>query len=247
MITRRRLAFGLAVAAVTTLMAACLWLYAAMTPSCTWFGHAYVASPPGRKRVALTFDDGPHPQVTPRILDILAQHGARATFFVLGERALQQPEIVQRIVREGHAIGNHSYDHRALAFISRDAIASDLAMAQQNIGVVSGRPATWFRPPYGLRDHRVLAAAESLGMQTALWSHSPRDWQDPSPVELRERMASAPDGAIVLLHDGDAGGAAGRPNTAEALPGILADLAARGLRPVTLDELLGSERDEAPR
>lgn len=220
--------------------------YAAWVPTCGWFGEVIVTAPAGSDpspRVALTFDDGPDPEVTPRILDALAAEQVHATFFVVGERAAKNPELVARVAAEGHSLGNHSFDHPPLIALSGERIDQQLDDTAHAIRAAIGRDVKWFRPPFGLRDPRVLSRARERGMQTVLWSCSPRDWQEPSAEEIRSRvLAEVKDGSIVLLHDGDARAHCGRPHTAQALPELLRELKSRGFRILSLDELLESGR-----
>lgn len=221
------------------LVVTALLAHAALAPSSTLFGAVLSHGPAGAGRVALTFDDGPDPVVTPLVLDALAAAGARATFFVLGERACRHPELLRRIHAEGHQVENHSFAHRPLPFSSRAAIHDDLRRTQEAV-VAAGlpRPAS-FRPPFGFRDPRVLAVARELDLETVTWSLSPRDWREPGAATIARRVLSAVgDGAVVLLHDGAGTGPGGRPQTAAALPALLAGLAGRGLSPVRLDELV---------
>lgn len=220
--------------------------YAAWSPTCRWFGEVIVEGPkanPSSPRVALTFDDGPDPEVTPMILDALAAERVHATFFVVGERVTKHPHLVARIVAEGHSLGNHSFDHPPLIALTGARIDQQLDDTAAAITAAIGHDVKWFRPPFGLRDPRVLSRARQRGMQTVLWSCSPRDWQEPPPEEIRSRvLAEVTDGAIVLLHDGDARAGCGRPHTAQALPELLRELKSRGFRIVSLDELLESGR-----
>ncbi len=203
------------------------------------FGSVVVRSESGRAEVALTFDDGPDLVVTPRILDALRAAGAHATFFLVGERAQQAPDLVRRIVSEGHQVGNHSMRHAWLPLHAKDTIDADLNDTQAILSSICGAPPTVFRPPYGCRDPRVLAAAERLSMTTILWSVTPLDWKEPPPDTIARRVLDdVKAGDIVLLHDGDAGESRGRPNTADALPAILSGLAEKKLTAVRLDALL---------
>ena len=216
--------------------------YAAFSTDSCLFGAVVARSPTAVNSVALTFDDGPDPTVTPRILDALAAAGAHATFFLVGERAEAAPDLVKRIAASGHQIGNHSARHSWLPLHSRATIESDLAQTQASLTRIAGIAPTVFRPPYGCRDPRVLECAEQLSLTTVLWSVTPRDWQEPPAATIAERvLADVRSGDVVLLHDGDAAEHRGRPNTADALPAILAGLRARGLTPVRVDELLASQ------
>ncbi len=225
--------------AACTLGAVMLLAHAAWTPSCSWFGAVDSHADTTRRAVALTFDDGPDPAVTPRVLDALKELGVHATFFVIGERARAHPELVRRIADEGHLIGNHSWNHAALPFRTRNSITADLTRTQDAIELACGVRPTWFRPPYGLRDPRVLDVARELGLRTTLWSSSPRDWQDPGVDTLIERTLSVIEpGDIVLLHDGSAERAGGHPDTAAALPRLVRELRERGYEAIRLDEIL---------
>lgn len=235
---RKRRALGIA---VVVLLTCASYGYAMWWPTATVF-HGTVSELPrseGSKRIALTFDDGPDRNVTPRILDALRDAGAHATFFFCGERATLAPDLVKRAHAEGHAVGNHSWRHDALVFASNPTIAEDLDRTNAALRAAIGDPAVsieLFRPPFGLRDWRVLRESSSRGMTSVLWNTSPRDWQEPDPATIVERVLSqASDGAIVLLHDGDARKGTGRPHTADALPRILAELSRRGFQCVALD------------
>lgn len=155
--------------------------------------------------IALTFDDGPHPGTTPRILDTLAAHKARATFFVVGERAAQHPELVQRMVCEGHAIGVHGLRHRTMVLQSRKEIERDLGEALSRIEDAAGetlpRPIL-LRPPYGFKTKALAQTAERLGFVIVAWSLDPRDYDPSDPKTLTTKVvAKLVPGEIVLLHE----------------------------------------------
>jgi peptidoglycan-N-acetylglucosamine deacetylase len=234
-----KVARRLAIAGTTLLVALTLVANAAWNPACGWFGAVDCHGVTTSRRVALTFDDGPDPATTPRILDHLRDLGVHATFFVLGERADCHPELVRRMVTEGHLVANHSWNHAALPFHSADFIRADLARTQDAIERACGVRPSIFRPPYGLRDPRVLAEARKCGLRTVLWSCSPRDWQDPGADAVVERTLSAVEpGDIVLLHDGSAERAGGHPGTAEALARLVRGLRDRGYEALRVDEIL---------
>jgi peptidoglycan/xylan/chitin deacetylase (PgdA/CDA1 family) len=179
------------------------------------------------KAVALTFDDGPHPDTTPRLLDRLAEGGATATFFVVGERASAYPRLVRRIVEEGHALGVHGLRHRTMVLQSAREIERDLTEARRRIEDAAGAPLTarLLRPPYGFKTWALARTADHLGWSLVGWSLDPRDYDPASAEELAARTASClVPGAIVLLHE--------RPDsdtTPGALPGILQACRERGL------------------
>lgn len=199
-------------------------------------------------RVALTFDDGPSPHTTPRTLDLLEELGMRATFFVLGGLAEAHPELVEDILRRGHGIGSHGYDHEHHLLRSPGWIKQDVARSVEVLEGLGCRP-RWYRPTYGQLTARTILEARRHRMEVVLWSAWGREWaeSDPSAVMARIGRHLVP-GAIVLLHDTDvmcpAGTAARTHATIELLAETLRD---RGLSAVSLDEVvLGSAVGSAP-
>ncbi|MEA3400206.1 MAG: polysaccharide deacetylase family protein [Armatimonadota bacterium] len=189
-----------------------------------------------RPRIALTFDDGPSADYTPQILDILAEHGGRATFFVLGALVSSHKQLLQRMEDEGHEIGIHTWWHAKLTALSDGAIAADLARCQSALDGVLQRPVRWVRPPYGEVDDRVRSAIAAAGYRVAMWSVDPRDWQRPGSTAVANRILNcARDGAVVVLHDG--GG--NRAGTVKAMHTVVPALRERGFEMVTLSELMG--------
>lgn len=182
----------------------------------------------GEPVVYLTFDDGPHPVWTPRVLDALARHGAAATFFVLGQNAAVYPGLVARLVDAGHDVGNHTFDHASLDRVDREAFIAEVRDTDRAILAAAGEragPIACLRPPYGAVDERTRALAAELGKTIALWSVDPQDWRRPGAEQIASHLlANARPGAILLLHDG--GG--NREQTVAALETVLAELSARG-------------------
>lgn len=174
--------------------------------------------------VYLTIDDGPHPVYTPQILDILARHNARATFFVVGRLVERYPAVFERIVAEGHTVGNHTWRHEDLTTLSRDSFDETVARTQE----ILGEHATpCLRPPYGSRDAFTREWAAAHGLALALWTVDTFDWRNPGAATIANRIvAGATDGAIVSLHDG--GG--DRSQTVEALDDALGRLSDTGIR-----------------
>lgn len=194
------------------------------------------------ERVCLTFDDGPDPEWTPAILDILKDRSVKATFFIVGSRAERYPEIVRRIVAEGHEIGNHSFTHPNLATVPITRIKLELNATQRLIESLTGYSTTLFRPPYAADANPAdpselipIAVAQDLGYMTVLESIDPKDWQEQGVASLVDRVkAQRSAGHIILLHDG--GG--DRSTTVAALPDIIDFLEERGDRIVTIAGLL---------
>ena len=153
--------------------------------------------------VHLTFDDGPNATYTPQVLDLLAAYGAQATFFVVGERVADHPDIAARIVDEGHAIGNHTWSHARLTEVPEPTFASEILDTQAIVEETTGTAPTCLRPPFGARDEAVNQGAADLGLEMAMWDIDPRDWERPGTDTIVERvLAEIEPGAVVLLHDG---------------------------------------------
>jgi peptidoglycan/xylan/chitin deacetylase (PgdA/CDA1 family) len=182
--------------------------YAALWPGSRIFGKALIApSRPGE--LALTFDDGPNPAWTPRLLEILAGHDVRATFFLLGIRAQAEPELVLRIAGAGHLIGNHSWSHPKLALSAASRIEEELARTNRILEEITSAPVQYFRPPYGARRPAVLRIARELGLVPVLWNAMTSDWSEPSADTIVKRLARRIDrlerrgrAANIVLHDG---------------------------------------------
>lgn len=191
---------------------------------------------PGAQSVALTFDDGPHPLFTPKVLDALAERDAVATFFVLGRNAVDHPDLVRALVDAGHAVGSHSMTHPVAGATGYRALRRDFRAGKAALEDILGTPVPLFRPPYGHMDLRTAAIARESGVTTWMWSTDPEDYLvDADPEGITERSELA-DGAVVLLHDAiaDNDAAADRSATTAAL-GLLLDKAARlGLKTVAL-------------
>lgn len=182
--------------------------------------------------VALTFDDGPDAQSTPRFLEVLARHDVRATFFLLGEMCLQHPGTARRLVDEGHEVAVHSFDHRNHLRHSPRATYEQLARTADVVENQTGVRPRWFRPPYGALTTADLVAARQLELQTVLWTAWGQDWQrtcTPASV-VAEVERGTLDGGTVLLHDSDCTSEPGSWRaTLGALPELLARCRAQGL------------------
>ena len=176
----------------------------------------------------LTFDDGPHPVYTPQVLDVLARHGAMATFFVIGRQAEAYPRLVDRIVAEGHTVANHTWNHESLAGLPKEAFDSTVGSTQSFLG---SRGTPCLRPPSGTIDAFTQDWAAEHGLRLTLWTVDPGDWRRPSAEAIADHIVErARAGAVVLLHDG--GG--DRSQTVEGLDMALERLAGSGLAYKTL-------------
>jgi len=188
-----------------------------------------VRGPTAGQAVALTFDDGPHPGHTPRLLDALAAADIPATFFVIGREAERYPALVERIVHEGHAIGHHSWTHGEPAVTSAATLLAEVARCRALLAGLLGREVNRFRPPKGALTAAKLAGLWRAGQQVVLWSADPRDYAlaDAAPLRAWATDTAPRGGEIVLLHDN-------HPHAAAALPAMAA-WRASGCRFVTLD------------
>jgi len=182
--------------------------YAALWPGSQLFGDALIA-PKWPGELALTFDDGPNPAWTPRLLEVLASHNLRATFFMLGRYAEAGPGLVRQIVAAGHLIGNHSWSHPNLALASAVRVREELTRTSQTLEQIAGAPVRFFRPPFGARRPVVFRIARELGLTPVLWNAMTSDWSEPSADRIVERLTRRIDrleregrAATIVLHDG---------------------------------------------
>ncbi len=184
---------------------------------------------------ALTFDDGPHAQGTPAVLELLAGAGVQATFFLVGEQIERNPSLAGEIVSAGHIVGVHCHRHRNLLRLAPAQVRADIGRATAAIEDATGTAPMLYRPPYGVLNASALRLANARGWRTLLWSHWGRDWErSATPESIARRVtAGAGEGSVLLLHDADDYSAPGSwRRTLAALPQVLATLADRGLRAV---------------
>ncbi len=190
--------------------------------------------------IAMTFDDGPHPQNTPRLLDILRARNVKATFYVIGRSVDLYPQIVRRTVAEGHEMGNHSYTHRLLSKLGDSELRQEMVRCHEAVGRAAGVRMRTMRPPYGglLQRQRELVHAE-FGYPTILWAVDPLDWKRPGPSVVTSRILSGTNaGSIVLAHDLHA-------QTVDAMPATIDGLLRRGFKFVTVSQLLAMKTETA--
>lgn len=156
-----------------------------------------------RKFIALTFDDGPNPRYTVPILDVLDEHNAKATFFLLGQNVDLFPEAASEIVRRGHAVGSHTYNHTRLVRLNRDAVAREIRDGQESIYRATGVRPCLFRPPHGALDLTSFVTVRLMGFRPVLWSVSSQDWLGGTADEIAQHILDGTSpGSIILLHDG---------------------------------------------
>ena len=190
------------------------------------------------KWIALTFDDGPYPPYTDRLLDVLKAKRVHATFFLVAEQAQQYPELVQRMKAEGHTVGLHAFRHRDFLKLTEEEKRKDLEQGKKLLRDITGKNPVYWRPPHGFRDFSVMETAAAQNLTVVNWSVIPRDWTGIDSQEIYHRvMDKAEDGSIVLLHDGDSPGyKASRQATVDAVVPLIDSLREKGYHLVSLEE-----------
>lgn len=191
--------------------------------------------------LAMTFDDGPHPGLTPRLLDILKERNIKCTFFVIGKNAKAYPKIIQRMIAEGHEVANHTWTHCSLTSRSDDQIRGELKQSEDALVAAANYRPQLIRPPYGAINTRIkqLMFAE-FGYSTIMWSVDPQDWRRPGVSVVTSRLVNgAHPGAIMLAHDI-------HPPTIQAMPAMFDQLLAKGYQFVTVSQLLNMEKAAMP-
>jgi peptidoglycan/xylan/chitin deacetylase (PgdA/CDA1 family) len=210
------------------------------TPSRSWMGTLYRRGPIGSGGYALTFDDGPTPGGTERVLDQLAKLKAPATFFVIGMNVEKHPDLLRRIHAEGHLVGNHTWRHAWLGFLRTPGFwREELARTDAIIESIIGRRPAMFRPPLGFRSPVVMRTADENGQRVIMWSQRAMDGVKTTSRRILSRLNGSADGDVLLLHDGMEPSKPRDPTpTIDALGELVGRLADRGLRPLPLDQLL---------
>jgi peptidoglycan-N-acetylglucosamine deacetylase len=222
--------------------------YGAINPQAQLFGPTarHATSP---RKLAITFDDGPNPVITPKLLDLLDRHRAPATFFVVGRYVRECPELVREISARGHLVGNHTQTHPNLFFLGPAQIRDELRRCQDEIASALGAAPVWFRPPFGFRNPWLAGAARELNLQVVMWTQLPGDWRAPTAEWLigrlqtiasratRSRPPATRKGDILCLHDGShLGQNADRTRTVAALEYWLPRWRDLGLEFATIQE-----------
>ena len=197
-----------------------------------WHGRA------DRRAVALTFDDGPDPETTPRVLDVLGAAGVQGAFFLVGQRARRAPGVARRIAAEGHDLGNHTWSHRSLWLCGFRETARQLGQGHAAIADTAGRAPRFFRPPWGMTNLAVFPLLRRLGTPCVFWSVQPEGRRAAPPAQqLSRSLRGTRPGAIFDLHDADGVRGAGA-RLLQALPSLIAALRGEGYAVVPLRELL---------
>jgi peptidoglycan-N-acetylglucosamine deacetylase len=228
------------VGAATAAAAATAAGYQSMAPSGQWFGRTFVAGIRGSKQIALTYDDGPNDPHTLRLLDVLAKHSVRTTFFMLGNYARQRPDIAQAVVQAGHVVGNHTFTHPLLIFKSEADTRAQLVDCRHALQEAIGEHSNLFRPPFGGRRPATIRIARELGLQTVMWNVTGYDWNAPPAAVIEKKvMGQIGGGDVILMHDGGHRAlGADRAQTVIATENLIRRYKNEGYEFVTVPEML---------
>ena len=214
--------------------------YQTMSPTGQWYGRTFTGLPPGSKQLALTYDDGPNDPHTFRLLELLARHGIRATFFVIGQYVQQRPDIAREIVKGGHALGNHTFSHPNLILASHRQTESELQQCQQSLSDTTGELPRLFRPPFGGRQPGTLRITRNLGLEPVMWNVTGWDWKGRPAEYLEQKIRGQIHGGdVILLHDGShAVFGADRSQTVIATDRLISTFKSQGFEFVTIPEMM---------
>jgi peptidoglycan/xylan/chitin deacetylase (PgdA/CDA1 family) len=228
-------AFGAGVAA-----AAIAAGYQSVAPTGQWYGPTFIGLRPGSKQLALTYDDGPNDPHTLRLLEVLARHNVRATFFVIGRFVKQRPDIVRELAKAGHIVGNHTFSHPNLIFASAAQTRTELRDCEQALAEAVGEHSPLFRPPFGGRRPASLRIARELGLQPVMWNVTGWDWNGQSADYIESKVKKQIRGGdVILFHDGGHKAlGADRSQTVIATDHIIADYKSQGYEFVTMPEMM---------
>ncbi len=228
--------------------------YQSMAPTAQWYGRTFARGIRGSKQIALTYDDGPNDPHTLNLLDVLAKHNVRATFFMIGRYVRQRPDIARAVAEAGHVIGDHTFTHPLLIFKSAAETRAELVDCQQALQDAVGKPAELFRPPFGGRRPATLRIARSLGLQPVMWNVTGYDWNAPPATMIEKKVArqirgpqrarfwpagvETRGGDVILLHDGEHRAmGADRAQTVIATDNLIRRYRDQGYEFVTVEEM----------
>lgn len=214
--------------------------YQSLAPRGQWFGRAFYGLERGSKQIALTFDDGPNDPDTLNLLEILAKHEVRATFFLIGRYVRRRPDIAVALAAQGHTVGNHTFSHPLLIFQSRSRIREEVIRCRQAIGEAAVESSNLFRPPWGGRRPGVFGLVREIGLEPIMWSVTAYDWNAPSADYIERKVAAQiRGGEVVLLHDGGhAAFGTDRSRTTQAVDRLIARYKSEGYQFVTVPEMM---------
>jgi peptidoglycan-N-acetylglucosamine deacetylase len=218
--------------------------YQSMAPQGQWYGRTFAGGLRGSKQIALTYDDGPNDPHTLKLLDVLAKHSVRATFFMIGRHVRQRPDIARAVAHAGHVIGNHTFTHPLLIFESEARTRRQLVDCQRALTDAIGEHSNLFRPPFGGRRPATLRVARVLGLETVMWNVTGYDWNAPPAAVIEKKVVRQMRGGdVVLLHDGGHRAmGADRAQTVMATDNLIRRCKDQGYEFVTVEEMLAVSR-----
>lgn len=214
--------------------------YQSIAPTGQWYGRTFTGLARGMKQLALTYDDGPNDPHTLRLLEVLARHNVRATFFLIGRFVRQRPDIVREVVKAGHVVGNHTFTHPLLTYKSEAEIRKELTDCRAALQDVIGEHSNLFRPPFGGRRPAVLRIVRELRLEPVMWNVTGYDWNAPPAAAIENKVTKQMRGGdVILLHDGghrEMG--ADRSQTVIATNRLITDYLAEGYEFVTILQMI---------
>jgi peptidoglycan/xylan/chitin deacetylase (PgdA/CDA1 family) len=230
------LAFGAGVVAAAAVAVG----YQSKSPTGQWYGRTFTGLRPGRKQLALTYDDGPNDPHTLRLLEVLAKHNVKATFFLIGRYVKQRPDIVRQLTQAGHVAGNHTFSHPNLIFASALQTKFQLLDCKQALTDAVGDHSRLFRPPFGGRRPSTLRIVRALDLEPVMWNVAGRDWKGKPAEYVEHRVGQQVRGGdVILLHDGDhAAFGADRSQTVIATERLIGRYKSEGYEFVTVPEMI---------
>jgi peptidoglycan/xylan/chitin deacetylase (PgdA/CDA1 family) len=239
--------FGTVLAGAAVATAAVTAGYQSMAPTAQWYGRTFTGLPRSACQLALTYDDGPNDPHTLRLLEVLAWHDVKATFFMIGRYVRQRPEIAREVVKTGHMIGNHTFTHPLLTLKSSAEIRRELVDCRAALQDAIGEHSSLFRPPFGGRRPAVLRLARELGLEPVMWNVTGYDWNAPPAAVIEGKVTShIRGGDVILLHDGghrEMG--ADRSQTVLATDHLIARYKAESYEFVTIPAMMKSAQSSA--
>jgi len=214
--------------------------YQSMSPTGQWYGPTFVGLPRSSRKLALTFDDGPNDPYTPQLLEVLARHKVKATFFMVGRYVESRPDLVRSVAQAGHAIGNHTWGHPNLIFLSQSRVQAEIESCTRALSDAVGQHSPLFRPPFGGRRPASLGVARSLGLKPVMWNVTGGDWKASSAEYIERKITSRVGGGdVILLHDGGHERmGVDRSPTVAATERVIARYKAEGFEFVTVPEMI---------
>jgi peptidoglycan/xylan/chitin deacetylase (PgdA/CDA1 family) len=214
--------------------------YQSMAPTGQWYGHTFTGLPPGSKQLALTYDDGPNDPHTLRLLEVLAKHNVRATFFMIGRYVKQRPDIARDVAKAGHVVGNHTFSHPNLIFASSSQTRNEIQKCEQALTDAVEGHSRLFRPPFGGRRPGTLRIVREAGLEPIMWNVSGRDWKGKPASYIEQTLhKQIRGGDVILLHDGShALFGADRSQSVIATDHLIAQYKSEGCEFVTLPQMM---------